>query len=83
MTTKEAEEQLRCTLSGDKNELLFTQFNINYATIDERYRKGSVVIWEKTPKSEQSMRYNRKMVILHLDIIQDAFWDHHSDILSD
>jgi tRNA(His) guanylyltransferase len=83
MTPKEAEERLRDTLSGDKNELLFTQFQINYTTIDERYRKGSVLLWEKTPRSESSMRYHKRLLILHVDMIQDQFWKDHPDLLDD
>jgi len=39
-----AEEQLRGTLSSDKNELLFSQFGINYNNEPALYRKGSIVM---------------------------------------
>ena len=44
MTQKDAELKLRHTNSSDKNELLFTAFNINYNNIDAMFRKGSVLI---------------------------------------
>jgi len=35
------------TLSkGDKNELLFSEFNINYNNLPPLHRKGTVVVWE-------------------------------------
>jgi len=35
------------TLSkGDKNELLFSEFNINYNNLPPMHRKGTVVVWE-------------------------------------
>ena len=34
-------------MSSDKNEILFSEFNINYNNLPQMYRKGSVLIWEK------------------------------------
>jgi len=35
------------TLSkGDKNELLFSEFNINYNNLPPLHRKGTVIVWE-------------------------------------
>lgn len=31
-------------MSSDKNEILFSRFNINYAKLPEMYRKGSVIV---------------------------------------
>ncbi|KAF9449765.1 Thg1-domain-containing protein [Macrolepiota fuliginosa MF-IS2] len=45
-TTTEAHATLRGTFSKDKNEILFSRFNINYSTIDARFRKGSVLVRE-------------------------------------
>ncbi len=33
------------TVSSDKNELLFSQFGINYNNIPAIFRKGSILIW--------------------------------------
>ena len=39
------------TFSKDKNEILFTEFDINYAKIEPIYRKGSTIIRQKVRKS--------------------------------
>jgi tRNA(His) guanylyltransferase len=35
------------TVAAQKHELLFSEFGINYNQLDERYRKGSVLVREK------------------------------------
>lgn len=45
---KEAEATLKGTLSKDKHEILFTQFNINYNNEPQIFRKGSFIV--KNPK---------------------------------
>jgi len=44
MTHQQANERLKGTLSADKNELLFTEFNTNYNNIPELFRKGTVLL---------------------------------------
>ena len=34
------------TVSSDKNEILFSEYNINYNNLPQMYRKGSVLLWE-------------------------------------
>ncbi|KIW34560.1 uncharacterized protein PV07_01337 [Cladophialophora immunda] len=46
MTHAAAEELLKGTVSGDKNEILWSRFGINYNNEPEMYRKGSVVFRE-------------------------------------
>ncbi|GAB7355155.1 hypothetical protein MBLNU459_g5725t2 [Dothideomycetes sp. NU459] len=46
MSGTAAELALKGTVSGDKNEILFSQFGINYNNEPEVYRKGSVVFRE-------------------------------------
>lgn len=46
MSNTEAEEFLKGTLSSDKNEILWSRFNLNYNNELEIYRKGSVVFRE-------------------------------------
>ncbi|KAG5717236.1 hypothetical protein E4T56_gene15661, partial [Termitomyces sp. T112] len=43
-TTTQAHATLRGTVSKEKHEILFTRFQINYNQIDERFRKGSVLV---------------------------------------
>lgn len=45
MSERKAEEKLSGTLSAEKNELLFTEFDINYNHIDMIFKKGTVLVW--------------------------------------
>ena len=38
-------------MSGDKNEILFSQFGINYSKLPERFKKGSVLVREEIVSS--------------------------------
>ena len=44
-TNTEAATRLKDTFSADKNEILFSEFGVNYNNIDARYRKGSCLYW--------------------------------------
>ncbi|EQB52134.1 tRNA(His) guanylyltransferase [Colletotrichum gloeosporioides] len=105
---KEAEQRLAGTVSGDKNEILFSKFNINYNNEPEMYKKGSVIfrdyelvepgthnaseaadaLAEPTQQSksqaekEKKKRNKARVVIEHLDIIKDDFWDRRPWLLS-
>lgn len=87
LTADQAEERLNGTVSSDKNEILFSQFNINYNNLPQMYRKGSVLVWEKTVSVDNTAeggrvrKAKRQIVILHTDIIGDMFWKEHSEIL--
>ncbi|KAJ0342636.1 hypothetical protein COL922a_000913 [Colletotrichum nupharicola] len=105
---KTAEQMLAGTVSGDKNEILFLKFNINYNNEPEMYKKGSVIfrdyelvepgthnaseaadaLAEPTQQSksqaekEKKKRNKARVVIEHLDIIKDDFWDRRPWLLS-
>ncbi|KAI8274755.1 tRNA(His) guanylyltransferase [Colletotrichum sp. SAR11_57] len=105
---KTAEQMLAGTVSGDKNEILFSKFNINYNNEPEMYKKGSVIfrdyelvepgthnaseaadaLAEPTQQSksqaekEKKKRNKARVVIEHLDIIKDDFWDRRPWLLS-
>eukprot|EP00892_Ulva_mutabilis_P001933 jgi/Ulvmu1/11740/UM008_0153.1 len=85
----EAQALLKGTLTEHKNELLFTQFGINYAKLPEQFRKGSVVVREdrevtsKNTRGEEVTRTKRLPAVIHVDIIRDKFWDDHPEILGD
>ena len=53
MSKDEAHQKLKGTLSNDKNEILFSQFKINYNNQPEVYKKGSLVIRVKKSISER------------------------------
>jgi len=84
-----AEEQLRGTLSSDKNELLFSQFGINYNNEPALYRKGSIVMkkWmdiNKVGDLEKPEAIPQKTLVtitLHEDLIGDQFWNENDHLL--
>ncbi|XP_067588499.1 probable tRNA(His) guanylyltransferase isoform X3 [Pseudorca crassidens] len=96
LTPIQAQERLQGTLTADKNEILFSEFNINYNNEPLMYRKGTVLIWQKVDEvTTKEVRLpaemeGRKMVVtrtrtkavpLHCDVIGDAFWKEHPEIL--
>ncbi|KAK6623422.1 hypothetical protein RUM43_009274 [Polyplax serrata] len=72
MTHQEAEEHLKGTVSSDKNELLFSEFGINYNNEPEEFKKGTVIIRGSKKKLES----------LNVDIIGNTFWEDHRDLLN-
>ncbi|KAL4909758.1 hypothetical protein BDW74DRAFT_143670 [Aspergillus multicolor] len=117
MGNTEAENELKGTISSDKNEILFKRFGINYNNEEEIYKKGSVVyrqyqLEEAKTKTEGSdprtpqgagdeegappqenisrtqqeklrkLRRKAQVVVDHVDIIKDEFWERRPWILS-
>lgn len=63
LTTKDAKLKLDKTVSKDKNELLFKDFNINYNNEKPIFRKGTILIQSKTES-------------FHKDLVKnDIFWE--------
>ncbi|KAJ7651085.1 Thg1 C terminal domain-containing protein [Roridomyces roridus] len=95
-STTQAHATLKGTVSKEKNEILFSRFNVNYNTLDARFRKGSTIIREEieeqlaqesptdAPAKHLRSRTNphTRTVVLHCDIIKDEFWDARPEILS-
>ncbi|TNN38049.1 putative tRNA(His) guanylyltransferase [Liparis tanakae] len=95
LSTTQAEDRLKGTLAADKNEILFSEFNINYNTEAPGHRKGTTLIWEKRdeistkrttlPGGEEAdvavTRSRRRVHAHRCDIIGEAFWAEHPDIL--
>ncbi|KAJ8254699.1 hypothetical protein GJAV_G00196190 [Gymnothorax javanicus] len=94
LSTTQAEERLKGTVAGDKNEILFSDFGINYNNEPLIHRKGTVLIWEKADETttkrvkisdeekEVTVTKSRKKVSAHhCDIIGDQFWQEHPDLL--
>ncbi|KAI2614855.1 tRNA guanylyltransferase [Hypoxylon sp. NC1633] len=108
MGAKEAEKFLSGTLAADKNEILFSKFQINYNNEPEICKKGSVVfrdyelvepgshdvakaadelaeavLQSKTQDENDKKRRAKAIVVVdHLDIIKDDFWDRRPWLLS-
>lgn len=93
LSTKQAQERLRGTVSSDKNEILFQEFQTNYNNLPALYRKGTVVIRE--PINDESsgdgskVSKNRKHVkayritALNVDLIQKDFWSKYPHLLAE
>uniref|UniRef100_A0A0P5KN08 tRNA(His) guanylyltransferase n=1 Tax=Daphnia magna TaxID=35525 RepID=A0A0P5KN08_9CRUS len=84
LTPTEAENKLKGTLSGDKNEILFSQFAINYNTEPEMLRKGTVLVRRKVPVAlpNGGTREKSQIVQEHVDIIGDEFWNTNTHLLT-
>ena len=67
LSHQEAQTKLRGTVTADKNEILFSQFEINYNNLPAGHKKGSIVFRKK--------RKSAMTEVQHVDIIQDKFWD--------
>ena len=60
MNKDQAHQKLKGTLSNDKNEILFSQFNINYNNQPEVYKKGTLLIRVKKPASIRPPKENKE-----------------------
>ena len=85
-----AELKLKGTLSKEKNELLFSEFNMNYNDISPVFKKGSIIVRQKVneeilkEKDGELVRVIREktdIVTCHEDIIGENFWKKHPEIL--
>ncbi|XP_062502372.1 probable tRNA(His) guanylyltransferase [Corticium candelabrum] len=96
--TDAAESRLSGTSSSDKNEILFTEFSINYNDLPAIFRKGSTLIWhevdetitkqcrtkdDETITERPVLRTRKSILTLHVDVIGDEFWAEHADIMDE
>ncbi|KAG5680835.1 hypothetical protein PVAND_010317 [Polypedilum vanderplanki] len=80
LTNSQAEERLRGTVSSDKNEILFTEFDINYNNLPAIFRKGTILLTKQIKIDEENR--TRKMVIpIYDDLIREKFWKEHDELL--
>ncbi|VDM18149.1 unnamed protein product [Hydatigera taeniaeformis] len=87
LTTAAAEERLRGTLSSDKNEILFSEFGINYNNEPQLFRKGTVLFRKGVSLIKFCLfhLYEPKKMALeerNCDVIKDDFWLENSHLLS-
>ncbi|GAX74996.1 hypothetical protein CEUSTIGMA_g2442.t1 [Chlamydomonas eustigma] len=90
-TPAQAQEELRGSDAEFKNELLYSQFGINYNTLPEQFKKGSVVVMQRrkvvvkmTESGVPVEREKTEPTVLHCDIIRTeagAFWAQNPDLL--
>ena len=88
LSREAAQARLAGTLTADKNELLFSQFSLNYAALPDAHRKGSLVRRLTAPEASKTredgtavMRPRTRVVVQHVDIIGDAFWRDNAALL--
>ena len=79
-TNQDAEKRLKDTLSGEKNEILFSEFNINYNNEPEIFRKGTVLFWD-FEDTKNDKRPKKEIKKQHCDVIGDGFWTQHPGLL--
>lgn len=97
LSNKEAENKLSGTLSSDKNEILFSDFGINYNNEPEIFKKGTIYVRElvdfsvtkysENPTLEtlnRMIKRAKKSVVneYHCDLINDKFWDSRPYLLN-
>lgn len=86
LSRQDAEKRIRHTVSKEKNEILFSEFGVNYNKEPEQFKKGTVIVKCKTensangPKSDISVK-NLCLSVLHTDIIAESFWLENKHIL--
>ena len=89
-----AQARLAGTKTADKNELLFSEFGVNYASLPPLHRRGSVLRRARVAEPQQpaaeggaqpahAPRLRSCVVVEHDDIIGDAFWAAHPELLAD
>jgi tRNA(His) guanylyltransferase len=88
-TPTDAQNELKGTDVNFKNEMLFSEFGINYNALPEQFKKGSIVIRRKcivvvkTDAEGRPIERERvEPVVLHCDIIRDEFWREHPELLA-
>lgn len=81
LTNAQAEERLRGTFSADKNELLFSEFGINYNNLPAMYRKGTILLKKRIAVPEMGDKQRLMIVPLYRDMIKEDFWEEHSELI--
>nr|XP_043623993.1 tRNA(His) guanylyltransferase 1-like isoform X3 [Erigeron canadensis] len=85
-STREAQSILKGTQRPEKNQLLCQLFAIDYNTLPIIFRNGSSVFWDKeTTVMDNGVvaKCHKKIVVEHLNIIEDGFWAAHPLILEE
>lgn len=75
-TERGAHETLKGSYSKDKHEILFSRFGINYDKIPALFRKGTTLVYAPihVPGRPAKAKPKTELRTLHVDIIQDRFW---------
>ncbi|KAL0542979.1 hypothetical protein IC582_018063 [Cucumis melo] len=81
----EAQACLKGTQTQEKELLLHSRFNISYNELPLMFRQGSSAFWDKkdatTGDKNPDACCERKIVVVHSNIIERSFWEDHPWIL--
>jgi tRNA(His) guanylyltransferase len=66
------------TVSSQKHELLFSRFNLNYNTVDDMFKRGTILL---RPRAEKGSRAPAAILTLHEDLLQDRWWIDRAGVL--
>lgn len=80
LTNTEADKRLCGTFSSDKNEILFSEYGINYNDENELFKKGTILLRKKI-KHPIHQKVRHIILPLNEDLIQDKFWQANVEIL--
>ncbi|KAK5645858.1 hypothetical protein RI129_004322 [Pyrocoelia pectoralis] len=81
LTNREAQERLIGTFSSDKNEILFSEFGINYNNEPIIFRKGTILLRKKI-NNPFKKKLEQVILPIYEDMMHDEFWLKHPEILS-
>lgn len=81
LTNSQAEERLRGTLSSHKNEILFSEFKINYNNEPIMFRKGTILMRKSVHIPPPDGKRKQVVLPFHCDMFSDTFWQEHHEIL--
>jgi len=83
LSLNDAQVRLKGTLSGDKNEMLFSEFDINYNKEPLMYRKGTVLVRKKMPVTLNGVtRQKSEICETYGDMIKEEFWQENDHLLT-
>lgn len=82
LTPAAAQERLKGSLAGQKNEILFSEFGVNYNNEAAQFRKGTTIIKKKVEVgTEADSKLRSKILELDCDIIGEEFWTENPHLL--
>eukprot|EP00299_Pterocystis_sp_00344_P017705 c8868_g1_i2.p1 GENE.c8868_g1_i2~~c8868_g1_i2.p1 ORF type:complete len:249 (-),score=43.74 c8868_g1_i2:611-1357(-) len=79
LSVAEAHKTLQGTQAAQKNDILFSKFNINYNNEPAIFRKGSVLLRDPSRGSKS----DPCLLVIHDDVVSAAFWTQHPELLAD
>ncbi|CAG9099091.1 unnamed protein product [Plutella xylostella] len=81
LSPMEAEKRLCGTVSADKNEILYSEFNINYNNEPAIFRRGTLLLRKVLQMDSQETA--SIITDVHDDMLKDKFWKDNSTLLLD